>query len=53
METSMNDTIEKLKGQPFNLEKNVDYADGSVVSQTLLKKQPATSPCLHLMPDKV
>ena len=34
----MNDTIEKLKGVPFNLEQNVNYADGSVVSQTLLKK---------------
>jgi quercetin dioxygenase-like cupin family protein len=35
----MNDNMEKLKGVPFNLEKNVDYADGSVVSQTLLKKE--------------
>ena len=34
----MNETIEKLKGTPFNLEENVQYADGSVVSQTLLKK---------------
>ena len=34
----MNETIQKLKGTPFNLEKKVDYADGSVVSQTLLKK---------------
>ncbi len=25
-------------GKPFNLGKNVDYADGSVVSKTLLKK---------------
>ena len=35
----MNDNMEKLKGVPFNLEKNVNYADGSVVSQTLLKKE--------------
>jgi quercetin dioxygenase-like cupin family protein len=34
----MNDVIEKLKGVPFNLKQNVNYADGSVVSQTLLKK---------------
>jgi quercetin dioxygenase-like cupin family protein len=34
----MNETIEKLKGIPFNLNENVQYADGSVVSQTLLKK---------------
>ena len=34
----MNETIEKLKGIPFNLKENVQYADGSVVSQTLLKK---------------
>ena len=39
METIMNETIEKLKGNPFNLEKNVDYSKGSVVSQTLLKKE--------------
>jgi len=38
MEIIMNKTIEKLKGTPFNLEDNIDYADGSVVSQTLLKK---------------
>jgi quercetin dioxygenase-like cupin family protein len=38
METIMNETIEKLKGIPFNLNENVQYADGSVVSQTLLKK---------------
>ena len=34
----MNETIEKRKGTPFNLENHIDYADGSVVSQTLLKK---------------
>ena len=27
------------KGTPFNLEKHVGYADGSVVSKTLLKKE--------------
>ncbi len=35
----MNETIEKLKGNPFDLEKNVEYSNGSVVSQTLLKKE--------------
>jgi len=35
----MNETIEKLKGTPFNLEESINYADGSVVSQTLLKKE--------------
>ena len=34
----MNDDISTLKGTPFNLEKHVDYADGSVVSKTLIKK---------------
>ena len=34
----MNDDTAKLKGIPFNLEKHVDYADGSVVSKTLMKK---------------
>jgi quercetin dioxygenase-like cupin family protein len=28
----------KMKGIPFNLEKHVDYADGSVVSKILIKK---------------
>ncbi|MEJ2658273.1 MAG: cupin domain-containing protein [Desulfobacterales bacterium] len=31
--------MEKLKSVPFNLEKNINYADDSVVSQTLLKKE--------------
>jgi quercetin dioxygenase-like cupin family protein len=35
----MDDNMEKLKSVPFNLENNVNYADGSVVSQTLLKKE--------------
>ena len=35
----MNEAIEKLKGTSFNLEESVDYAEGSVVSQTLLKKE--------------
>ncbi len=34
----MNETIDKLRGTPFHLKENIDYADGSVVSQTLLKK---------------
>jgi quercetin dioxygenase-like cupin family protein len=35
----MNDQSSTLKGKAFNLEKFVDYADGSVVSKTLLKKE--------------
>ncbi len=34
----MDDANAKLKGTPFHLEKFVDYAQGSVVSKTLLKK---------------
>ena len=34
----MNDDTATLKGIPFNLEKHVNYADGSVVSNTLIKK---------------
>ena len=34
----MNDDRAILKGIPFNLEKHVNYADGSVVSKTLIKK---------------
>lgn len=34
----MNDNATILKGIPFNLEKYVNYADDSVVSKTLLKK---------------
>ena len=34
----MNDNVTTLKGTPFNLEKYINYADGSVVSKTLLKK---------------
>ena len=34
----MNDDIATLKGIPFNLEKHVNYADDSVVSKTLIKK---------------
>jgi quercetin dioxygenase-like cupin family protein len=34
----MNDNATTLKGIPFNLEKYVNYADDSVVSKTLLKK---------------
>jgi quercetin dioxygenase-like cupin family protein len=35
----MNDNATTLKGIPFNLEKYVNYADDSVVSKTLLKKE--------------
>lgn len=34
----MNNQPGTHKGIPFNLEKHVNYADGSVVSKTLLKK---------------
>jgi len=34
----MNNNTAAFKGIPFNLEKHVNYADGSVVSKTLLKK---------------
>ena len=34
----MNDPSVAPKGTPFNLEKFVDYASGSVVSKTLLKR---------------
>ncbi|MBN2428666.1 MAG: cupin domain-containing protein [Deltaproteobacteria bacterium] len=35
----MNDNPATPKGTPFNLEKHVAYAAGSVVSKTLLKKE--------------
>ncbi|MGD9106481.1 MAG: cupin domain-containing protein, partial [Desulfobacterales bacterium] len=35
----MNNPSSTLKGKAFNLEQFVDYADGSVVSKTLLKKE--------------
>ena len=38
-EARMNDQSSELKGRSFNLEQFVDYADGSVVSKTLLKKE--------------
>lgn len=34
----MNDNVTTLKGTPFILEKYINYAGGSVVSKTLLKK---------------
>ena len=34
----MNDDTAALKGTPFNLEQHVNYAAGSVVSKTLIKK---------------
>ena len=42
----MNDQSSTLKGKAFNLEQFVDYADGSVVSKTLLK--PNLSDFKHL-----
>jgi len=35
----MSDTSNVIKGEAFNLKKSVDYADGSVVSKTLIKKE--------------
>ena len=35
----MTQTSDAPKGIPFNLEQDVAYADGSVVSKTLLKKE--------------
>jgi len=37
-EVSVTENAETLKGAVFNLADHVDYADGSVVSKTLLKK---------------
>ncbi len=34
----MNDELKTIKGKAFNLKESVDYADGSVVSKTLIKK---------------
>jgi quercetin dioxygenase-like cupin family protein len=34
----MNDYATTLKGIPFSLEKHIEYATGSVVSKTLIKK---------------
>lgn len=33
----MSDDAASLKGVPFHLEKHVNYADGSIVSKTLIK----------------
>jgi len=38
----MNDQLSILKGKAFNLEKFIDYADGSVVSKTLIKQETGT-----------
>lgn len=35
----MVEKTEAVKGTPFNLEQHVTYADGSVISKTLLKKE--------------
>jgi len=45
----MNDETAPLKGVPFNLGKNVNYADGSVVSKTLIKKDIGILHSLHLI----
>ena len=34
----MNDTSNIIKGKPFNLKEFIEYADGSVVSKMLIKK---------------
>jgi quercetin dioxygenase-like cupin family protein len=39
MEGCMNEQSSAQKGQAFNLENHVDYADGSIVSKILLKKE--------------
>jgi len=38
----MSESKEPLKGVPFHLEQHVAYADGSVVSKTLIKKEIGT-----------
>ena len=35
----MNDILSTIRGNAFNLEQFIDYADNSVVSKTLLKKE--------------
>ena len=37
-ETKMNEQSEALKAIPLNLEKSIDYAEGAVVSKTLINK---------------
>ena len=38
----MKDQVNELRGKAFNLEQFVEYADGAVVSKTLLKKSAGT-----------
>lgn len=38
----MNDNAATQKGIPFNLANHADYADGSVVSKTLIRKDTGT-----------
>ncbi len=38
----MNDKDSTTKGVPFDLQTQVDYADGSVVSKTLIQKKTGT-----------
>lgn len=35
----MNEKSTAPEGTPFNLDRHVDYADGAIVSKTLLKKE--------------
>jgi quercetin dioxygenase-like cupin family protein len=41
-ETDMNDNKTAPVGTPFNLQKYIDYSDGSVVSKTLIQKDTGT-----------
>lgn len=34
----MSDTLSAVKGKAFNLKESIEYANGSVVSKTLIKK---------------
>jgi quercetin dioxygenase-like cupin family protein len=38
----MGDSDRTIKGVPFDLQTQVDYADGSVVSKTLIQKETGT-----------
>lgn len=41
-EGRMNNSLSELKGKAFNLAQFIAYADGSVVSKTLIKKETGT-----------
>jgi hypothetical protein len=38
----MNNPLSELKGKAFNLAQFIDYAEGSVVSKTLINKEAGT-----------